>query len=249
MTWAWAGSPDATTDSVAVRDVPRETHFVGDHDHRHSIGGERLHDVEDFPDQLGIERRSGFVEQHHFGIHRQRPGDAGALLLTSGQLARVFVDLAAETDTFEQCPGVAFRIGAADSSNTCRTFDHVLQHGHVRKQIEGLKHHAHPFANVGDLSGGVLDHPIVRRPAVADELPVEQYFAMIVFFEKIQAAQKRALSGAARSDDHQNLAFPDFEIDALENPILSEALLQIPDLENGVAHERTFQCRSRRWEA
>jgi hypothetical protein len=117
------------------------------------------------------------------------------------------------------------------------------------KQIEGLKDHAHSLADAGDRFGGIPDDPIVRRLAVANELPVEQHFAVIIFLEKIQAAQERALSRATRSDDDQNLAFADVEVDTLENPMLSEALLQIPDLENGVAHERTFQCRSRRWEA
>ncbi len=48
-----------------VRHVARKTHFVRDDDHRAAFFGELLHHLQHFADQFGIERGSGFVEQHH----------------------------------------------------------------------------------------------------------------------------------------------------------------------------------------
>jgi hypothetical protein len=40
----------------------------------------------------GVQRRSGLVHQEHLGLHRQRPGDAQALLLTAREGQRAVVE-------------------------------------------------------------------------------------------------------------------------------------------------------------
>ena len=55
----------------AVARLAGEAHLVGDHDHGHAGLGQLHHDIEDFVDHLGVERRRGLVEEHHAGPHRQ----------------------------------------------------------------------------------------------------------------------------------------------------------------------------------
>ncbi len=86
-----------------VRDFAREPHLVRHDHHRHvKVGGERLHHREHLADQLRIERRRRFVEQHHVWLHRERAGDRDALLLAPGQPDRIHVGLVGETDLREQ---------------------------------------------------------------------------------------------------------------------------------------------------
>ncbi len=70
-------------ESDAAGDMGGEAHFVGDDEHRHAFGREALHHLQDFADQLGIERRGWLIEQHEAGLHRQRPRDGDALLLAA----------------------------------------------------------------------------------------------------------------------------------------------------------------------
>ena len=64
--------------------------------------GERLHHVEHLVDEFGVERARRFVEQHHLGLHGERPGDRDALLLTARQAARVVVGAVGESDLGEE---------------------------------------------------------------------------------------------------------------------------------------------------
>ena len=64
--------------------LPGKSHLVGDDNHRHAFFGQGFHNIQYFTNHFRIQRRSGFVEQHDFGIHCQCPGDGHALLLTTG---------------------------------------------------------------------------------------------------------------------------------------------------------------------
>ena len=86
-----------------VGDLTRESHLVRHDHHRHvEVRGERLHHREDLSDQLRVERRRRFVEQHDLRLHRERAGDRHPLLLTAGQTDRVLVGLVGEPDLREQ---------------------------------------------------------------------------------------------------------------------------------------------------
>ena len=93
-----AGAPDSTIDAVVhederVADLAGEADLVGDHDHRHAVGGQLAHHVEHLADELRVERRGRLVEQHQLRLHRQRAGDRHPLLLAAGELRRVAVGL------------------------------------------------------------------------------------------------------------------------------------------------------------
>ena len=63
---------------------------------------ERANDLEDLPDELGVERRGDLVEEQNLGTHRERPGNRHPLLLSARELVRVGLHLAAEADPFQQ---------------------------------------------------------------------------------------------------------------------------------------------------
>ena len=76
------------------------------------------------------------------GFHGQCPGDGDPLLLTAGELLRVGVSPVAESDSVQQRLrfGGDFVPGAPKHMDW--RFHDVLQHGHVREQIEALEHYA-----------------------------------------------------------------------------------------------------------
>ena len=80
------------------RHVPRERHLVRHNDHRQAFLGQVLHDAQDFPDHLRIERRSRLVEEQDFRIHRQGAGDCDSLLLSAGQLGDPEMHAVGQTD-------------------------------------------------------------------------------------------------------------------------------------------------------
>ena len=102
------------------------------------------------PEQLGlhlpadqrIEGAEGFVQEPKFGVDRQGPGDADALLLAARKLVRIGVFAALEADQLDHllrlCPAFLERHilhpqGEGD----------VAEYRHMGKQAEVLKHHAH----------------------------------------------------------------------------------------------------------
>src|SRR5215212_1957174 len=89
----------------AVGRAAGEAHLVGHHHHRHALACERGHDVEHLVDHLRVERRGRLVEEHQLGLHRQRAGDGGALLLTAGQLRGQLVRLVGDPDPLQQRQG------------------------------------------------------------------------------------------------------------------------------------------------
>jgi hypothetical protein len=82
--WAFLDDLSAVQEQYAIRHLSREMQFVRNHDHGHAFAGECAHDVQDFANQLRIQGRRHLVEEHHFGLHRQRARDRGTLLLTAG---------------------------------------------------------------------------------------------------------------------------------------------------------------------
>src|SRR5664279_5980407 len=74
-----------------VAGLAGKAHFVGDDEHGHALVGQRRHDVEDLVDHFRVQRAGRFVEQHHLGLHGQRPGNGHPLLLAAGQLGRQLV--------------------------------------------------------------------------------------------------------------------------------------------------------------
>ena len=69
------------------------------HDHhRHAILRQFLHHGEHLADHLRIKRRGRLVKQDDVRVHRQRPHDGNALLLSAGKLRGIRARLIRQTD-------------------------------------------------------------------------------------------------------------------------------------------------------
>ena len=142
-----AGSPRSTMTPPSMNSTWSATccgepHLVGHDDHRPALVGEVLHDRQHLADELGVERRGRLVEQHELGPHRQRPGDADALLLTARQLERVLVGLLGQAHLLQQRARLG--LGLLRGRLWTRTGPSMTfsQHGLVREQVVRLEDHA-----------------------------------------------------------------------------------------------------------
>jgi hypothetical protein len=82
---------------------------MGHHDHGHPAAAEPFHERQDALDQLGVQCARGLVEEHHLGVHRERPGDRDPLLLPAREAGGAVVGPLAEADLGE--PGPRDRVG------------------------------------------------------------------------------------------------------------------------------------------
>src|SRR5207253_10042886 len=77
---------------------------------------------------------------------------------------------------------------------------------------------------------------IVRPAFCAEQLAVELDGPVARHLHEIQAAQDRALSRATRPDDSDALAPFNLQVDALDYVQVAEALVQVADADDGIAH-------------
>src|SRR5437763_1466765 len=103
----------------------------------------------------------------------------------------------------------------------------VAERGQMRVEVEGLEDHA-------DVLAGAVQVDAARRQldAVDPDHPPGR------LLESVDAAQERALAGAGRADDDDDLPGPHAEADALQDLEIAERLVQAIDLEQegGVGH-------------
>ena len=108
------------------------------------------HHVEHLVDHLRVERRGRLVEEHHLGVHRQRPGDGDPLLLAAGELRPGSLSAWSATPTRSSSSRARFSASALDSPRDLdRAERDVLEHRLVREQVERLEHHADVGAQLG----------------------------------------------------------------------------------------------------
>src|SRR5690606_7873953 len=241
--WPGLEDPPSVHEHQRVADLPREADLVGDHDHRHAVPGEVLHDVEHLADQLRVQGAGGLVEQHELGPHRQGACDRHPLLLPPGELGRVRVDLVGQADARQQLLGSTLDLGPGGDPEPDRRLHDVLAHGHVREQVELLEHHADGAPLRGHLALAQLVQLAVAFP-VADQLPVHPDPAGVDLLQVVDAAQQRGLAGAGRSDDDGHLAGADVQVDAFEHLQGAEPLVDLldPDQVLARAHALTPQA-------
>ena len=84
-----------------------EFHLVGDQQHGAPLAGQIADHGQHLAHQFGVERARGLIEQHRVRLHRERPGDGGALLLAAGQKGGIGVVLVGQPDPVEQAAGRA----------------------------------------------------------------------------------------------------------------------------------------------
>ena len=124
---SWLGVLQNTTaiqEHQIVAYLSRKTHFVGHKQH------------------------GGFIEKHHVGLHAQCASDSDPLLLSAGELIRVFTRLIRDPDLVEVMHGTVHSLLFPNASNFARRQGAVFQYAQMRKQVELLEHHADSGTNV-----------------------------------------------------------------------------------------------------
>src|SRR6266850_3890822 len=189
-----------------VRGFSGEADLVRDHQHRHALSREVAHDVEDLADHLGVQRAGRLVEQHDARVHRERAGDRDTLLLAAGESGRMLVGLLRDPHLLEERHGLCARLGLRHPTHLARREHDVLGRGEVGEEVEGLKHHPDVAAQLVHVDGRVVD-----RQSVDDKL------SAVDRLQLVDGPDHRALSGARRTDDHDDVALAHAEVDAAEH--------------------------------
>jgi hypothetical protein len=227
--------PAGVHEDDAVGGAPGEPHLVGDHDHRHAVAGQPDHDLEDLVDHLGIQGGGRLVEQHHLGIHGQRPGDRHPLLLAAGQLRRDLVGLGADAHPVQQFAGAPLGIGLGLLAHLDRPQGDVLQHRFVREQVEALEDHADVAAQPGQLLA------LVGQPH-----PVDADLALLDGLQPVDGAAQRGLPRAGGADDDDDLAPADGEVDVLQHVELAEPLVDVVQHDQWLPADSSEVCHGAR---
>lgn len=182
-------------------------------------------DAQHLLDHLRVERGCRLVKEHDLRFHRERPHDGETLLLAAGELAGVLARLVAQPHALQEGHRLLLRLCLGNLLLQRRRKRYILEHRHIRKDIEMLEHHADALAVFAD--GQLLRGDIL---ALEEDLP------LVGRLQQVQAPQERRLAAAAGADDGDDLAPADPGGDALEHLELSEALFQIFRLQDHISH-------------
>jgi hypothetical protein len=96
-----------------------------------------------------------------------------------------------------------------------RTFPNIFQRGHVRKQVEALKHHAGLQTLPRDLARAQPVQSAILFTQ-AQQFAVQPDAAAVERRELVDTAQQRRLARSRSSDQAKHLAGADVERDILE---------------------------------
>src|SRR6202453_1573856 len=106
---------------------------MGDY-HDTVLFAQRLQGLLDLQRRDGVERGGGLVEQQHFRLHGDGPGDAKPLLLSARQAAAVGVQLVLDFVPYSRIPKGRFDphldVRTAHAAGKPQTECHVLEYGH-----------------------------------------------------------------------------------------------------------------------
>src|SRR5206468_3436363 len=145
------------------------------------------------------------IEQHHLGLHAERTRDRDTLLLTARELSRILLGLITNAHPLEIFSRGRLRLGLADAARPNRGEHAVLQHRHMRKEVEALKDHA-----------DVLTYDIDGLDAVVQPMTVHHDGALLDRLQAVDTAYQRRLARTGRTAEHDLFALAHGEIDVPE---------------------------------
>ena len=172
----------------AVRSIMGETHFMGRHENRGALLFELGHHVQHLAHQHRVKCRGNFVKEQQFRIGHQRSGDGHALLLATGKLIGVGTGLGSHTDAVKQLQRAGFGTILIPMVHLERRQGDVLNHRHVRKQVELLEDHADARTNL-----------ILVGVRIGDIRVSQPNLAIVDTFQQIHAFHQRRLSRTGRA--------------------------------------------------
>ena len=110
-------------------------------------GGQLADHVEHLGDEFGVEGARHLVEEEQPGLHRERAHDRDALLLPTGEAVGIVEPLVDEPEALEEPVGLGVRLRPSEAARLPRSERHVLEHRHVREEVERLEHDPDPAAD------------------------------------------------------------------------------------------------------
>jgi hypothetical protein len=208
----------------AVGYAAREVHLVGSHEYGLTRRFQFLYEIENFADQLWVERARDLVKQQEYGIPRDCANYCHALLLASRELIGVFVGFVRYAYASEQLKSSAlgFFLRHAVDDTVCDGY--VIEHRFVRKEIELLKDDAYLGAR-----------QILVDARIRYVLTAEKYLAVVDALEQIDRANERGLARAGRAYDHYDLVFPYFKADPFQHIVFAKPFAYIAKAQHGNA--------------
>ena len=153
---------------------------MGHDHHRHPLPGQSEHDLEHLAYQLRVEGRRHLVEQHELRPHRKRSRDRDPLLLTAGELSRVFVRLVVDAHPCELLHRSLAGLARVDLQDLLQGNGDVLEGGLVREQVERLEDDPDPGA-----------YGVEVGSDVGDVLTLEPHLALRRDLEQVHTSQER----------------------------------------------------------
>ena len=178
--------------------------FVSGHDDGHVLVVEFVEEVHDFVAGLDVDAHGGFVEEEQLWAADERSGEESALLLSAGQVTDVSFGKAIDAESLHDFFGIF--LVRAPVPGECPVFG-------------GSPHH-------DDLLDGDWEVPIYGFElgdvahdgfALCDGSSVDANFAVEQAGCAKDGSEQRGLSGAAGSEDADEAAVVDGEVDVLED--------------------------------
>ena len=166
---------------------------------------QRENEVHDLRAGFAIEISGRLVGKQDLGLRRKRPRQRHALLLAAGQLARDMVMARGKSDIGKGGLGALERISPIEELERQR---HILDRGHSRDQVKGLKYDA-------DGAASHLGEPVLAHSR--EVLARNEHLPRCGGFEPCHDHQERRLSGAAWSHQRNRLPFRRRKVDAAQN--------------------------------
>ncbi|KMS65203.1 hypothetical protein BVRB_038370, partial [Beta vulgaris subsp. vulgaris] len=156
------------------------------------------------------------------------PADGNALALTTGQSLGHAIEIGLDLQNPRRFPNPLIHLGFRRLGEL-QAKGHVVVNRHMRIERIGLKHH-------GDAA--------LRGRNVVDDLPPNRDFAAR---DRLQSGDhpQRGLAAAGRSNENNELAGFDIEIDAMDD--LHRAIGLSDPAQRNIGHKNLLRSRSEVW--
>ena len=192
-----------------VGGVAGETHFVGDHQHGRSGIRQGFDNGEHAVHHFRIESRCRLIQHQQFWIHGDRARNGHALLLTTGQFARISVRESGHAHPVEFVICDSYGFFPAFSLGVDQADGHIVQNRSVQKQIVILEHKTDFRADRSDILwlGAGEGH---RAFSEVDG-------ASVGGLKKVNRSQQSGFPGSAWTDNRDNATFRNVQVDAVKH--------------------------------
>ena len=175
---------------------------MGDHrGSRSKLAVHPLDGLEHENTRLAVERPGRLIAQQDLGLFRDGPGDSDALLLAARELRREVIHTLVEANDRQRFFGRHRPFG------DLRHQRHVLTRREARNEIVELEYEADVLA----AKHGQLAFARIRQVMI-----IEREFAVGRRVEPAEDVEKSRFAAARRSQQHDEFAGPEFEVDPPE---------------------------------